>query len=66
MNINTKKSVKKAIPFILMIFPFVFSVPIEEIFENVVQVSIMEILIIFILFAIIWVIFCDRATRVTK
>lgn len=54
MNINTKKLTKTAILFFLTIFPFVFHVPIEEIFENVVQLNIMAVLIIFILFAIIF------------
>ena len=54
MKIKTKKFRKTAIPFILIIFPFVFHLPIEEIFENVFQLSIMEVLIIFILFAIIF------------
>lgn len=54
MNINSKKLAKTAIPFFLIIFPFVFSFLIEEIFNNVVQLSIMAVLIIFILFAIIF------------
>ena len=54
MNINTKKLVKKAIPFLLIIFPLIFSSLIEEIFNNAVQLSTMAVLIIFILFAIIF------------
>lgn len=54
MNINTKKLAKTAILFFLTIFPLVFHVPIEDIFENVVQLNIMTVLIIFILFAIIF------------
>lgn len=54
MNINTKKLTKTNIPFILIIFPFVFSFLIEEAFENAVQLSIMAVLVIFILFAIIF------------
>ncbi|MEG3072586.1 MAG: hypothetical protein RQM92_18935 [Candidatus Syntrophopropionicum ammoniitolerans] len=62
MNINTKKLAKTAVPFFLIIFPFVFHPLIEETFENAVQLNIMAVLIIFILFAIIFkeafVVFC--------
>ncbi len=54
MNIKTKKLAKKTIPFFLIIFPFVFDFLTEGIFENAAQHSIMEVLIIFILFAIIF------------
>ena len=54
MNINTKKLAKTTIPFLLIIFPFVFSSFIEEAFENAGQLSIMAVLIIFVLFAIIF------------
>lgn len=54
MNINTKKLAKMSIPLLLIIFPFVFSSLIEEIFENAGKLSIMGVLIIFILFAIIF------------
>lgn len=54
MNIHTKNLAKTIIPFLLIIFPFVFSSLIEETFENTGKLSIMAVLIIFILFATIF------------
>jgi polyferredoxin len=54
MNLNTKKLAKKSIPFLLILFPLVFSSFIDETFEKAGQLSIMAVLITFILFAVIF------------